>query len=101
MIPRYGVCDFPLSVVSWQLFPIRDREPCGAHHPISGLMAALVLWASLTHFPALRRDDLEIVSPNLGMTVHDNAILNIECDFAMSLKELWRQTLLLKGEKSF
>lgn len=49
--PEIWVSDFPLSVVSWQLFSI--REPCGAHHSIPGLTAALVLWSSLTHFPAL------------------------------------------------
>lgn len=49
----------------------------------------------------LRHADIGIGSDKSGAHNPASAILNRECDCGMSLKMLWRQTQLLKGERGF
>lgn len=93
---------FCLSIVPLQLVWI--REPCGTHCPDTGLLAALVLTVQPSTFSCPPLDplfvELTLRQRHINQALQSCcAILNMECGFGMTLKQLWKHTHFLKGER--
>lgn len=95
---------FPLQYCFFAVFSI--RELCGTRHLITGLMVALGLVIQPSAFSCPTSGHCawswryEIVSEK-SVAIILPVPSWIECDFGVSLKELWRQIQFLKGERGF